>query len=132
MIPTEVFFLPAASHVEKEGIFTNTQRLIQYRDQAVDAPGDARSENWFLKELCMRLKERYKNSTKERDKPIQNLVWNYRRSGPLKELVVEDIVKEINGYTVADGKVVKDYTELRADGSTVRGCWLFSGIMPEQ
>jgi len=47
-IPTEVFFLPAASHVEKEGSFTNTQRLIQYRDQAVDSPDDARSENWFL------------------------------------------------------------------------------------
>ncbi len=131
-IPTEVIFLPAASHVEKEGSFTNTQRLIQFRDQAVDSPGDARSENWFLTELCMRLKERYKASTKERDKPIQNLVWNYRRSGPLQEPVVEDIVKEINGYTVADGKPVKDFTELKADGSTACGCWIFSGIMPEE
>jgi formate dehydrogenase major subunit len=132
MIPTEVFFLPAASHVEKEGSFTNTQRLIQYRDQAVDSPADARSENWFLTELCMRLKERYKDSTKERDKPIQNLVWNYRRPGPLQEPVVEDIVKEINGYTIADGKVVKDFTQLKADGSTACGVWIFSGIMPEE
>ena len=131
-IHTEVFFLPAASHVEKEGSFTNTQRLIQYRDQAIDPPDDARSENWFITELCMRLKKLYRESTKDRDKPIQNLVWNYRREGSLQEPVVEDIVKEINGYTVADGKVVKDFTQLKADGSTACGCWIFSGIMPEE
>jgi formate dehydrogenase major subunit len=131
-IPTEVIFLPAASHVEKEGSFTNTQRLIQYRDQAMDPPDDARSENWFLTELYARLKERYKNSTRERDKPIQNLTWNYRREGPLQEPAVEDIVKEINGYTIADGKVVKGFTQLKADGSTACGVWIFSGIMPEE
>src|SRR6266699_1781057 len=131
-IPTEVFFLPASSHVEKEGSFTNTQRLIQYRDQAVDAPDDARSENWFLTELYIRMKNLYKDSTRERDKPIQNLTWNYRREGPQQEPVVDDIVKEINGYTVADGKVVKGFTQLKADGSTACGCWIFSGIMPEE
>ena len=131
-IKTEVFFLPAASHVEKEGSFTNTQRLIQYRDKAVDPPDDARSEPWFLTELCLRLKEMYKDSTKERDKPIQHLTWNYRREGPLQEPVVEDIVREINGFTVADGKLVKDFTALKADGSTACGCWIFSGIMPEE
>lgn len=131
-IPTEVFFMPAASHVEKEGSFTNTQRLVQYRDMAIEPPDDARSENWFTTELCLRMKELYKNSTKERDKPIQHVTWNYRREGSLQEPVVEDIVKEINGYTVADGKVVKDYTKLQDDGSTACGCWIFSGIMPKE
>ena len=131
-IPTEVFFLPAASHIEKEGSFTNTQRLIQYRDQAIDPPDDARSENWFVTELYERLKKFYADSTKERDKPIQNLTWNYRREGPQREPVVEDIVKEINGYTIADGKVVKSFTELKSDGSTACGAWIWSGIMPEE
>ncbi|GER90627.1 hypothetical protein KDW_47890 [Dictyobacter vulcani] len=131
-IPTEVFFLPAASHVEKEGSFTNTQRLIQYRDQCIEPPDDARSENWFITELCLRLKEMYQESTKERDKPIQAVTWNYRREGPQQEPVVEDIVKEINGYRTADRHVVKDFTELKADGSTASGCWIFSGIMPEE
>lgn len=130
-IPTEVFFLPAASHVEKEGSFTNTQRMIQYRDKAVEPPDDARSESWFLTELCLRLKKLYAESHKERDKPIQDLCWNYRREGPLREPVVEDIVREINGYTVADNKLVKSFTELKADGSTACGAWIFSGIMPE-
>ncbi|MGH3659566.1 MAG: formate dehydrogenase, partial [Micromonosporaceae bacterium] len=37
---TEVFFLPAASYVEKPGTFTQTQRLLQWREKAVDPPGD--------------------------------------------------------------------------------------------
>lgn len=131
-IGTEVFFLPAASHVEKEGSFTNTQRLVQWREKAIEPPDDARSENWFMTELYERIKELYKNSTKERDKPILNLTWNYRREGKLREPVVDDIVKEINGYTSADGKVVKSFTALKDDGSTACGCWIFSGIMPEE
>ena len=131
-IGTEIFFLPAASHVEKEGSFTNTSRLIQYREKAVEPPNDARSENWFVAELCDRMKKMYANSSKERDKPIQDLTWNYRREGEKREPVVDDIVKEINGYTVADGKPVENFTDLKEDGSTASGCWIFSGIMPEE
>ena len=29
-IGTEVFFLPAAAHTEKDGSFTNTQRMLQW------------------------------------------------------------------------------------------------------
>src|SRR4051812_15527666 len=36
---TEVFFMPAASHVEKSGTFTQTQRMLQWREQAVEPPG---------------------------------------------------------------------------------------------
>lgn len=34
-IDTEVFFFPAANHVEKSGTFTQTQRMLQWRHQAV-------------------------------------------------------------------------------------------------
>ena len=47
-IQTEVFLMPAAGHAEKDGTFTNTQRLLQWREKAVDPPGDCRSENWFM------------------------------------------------------------------------------------
>jgi formate dehydrogenase major subunit len=131
-IGTEIFFMPAASHVEKEGSFTNTQRLIQWREKAVEPPDDARSDNWFVTELYYRVKDLYKDSTKPRDRAILDLTWNYRRAGPQQEPVVEDIVKEINGYTVTDGTLVKEFTELKDDGSTACGCWIFSGIMPEE
>ena len=57
-IGTEVFLLPAAAHAEKDGCFTNTQRLLQWHEKAVDPPGDARSEAWFVYHLGRRLKRR--------------------------------------------------------------------------
>ena len=50
-IGTEVFFMPAAAHTEKEGTFTNTQRLLQWHHKAVEPPGDCRSELWFTYHL---------------------------------------------------------------------------------
>src|ERR1051326_6802605 len=44
-IKTEVFFLPAASSPEKEGSLTNTQRLLQWHDKAIDPPRDCRSRS---------------------------------------------------------------------------------------
>ncbi len=44
-IATEVFFLPAAAHTEKDGTFTNTQRLLQWREKAVEPTGDCRSDS---------------------------------------------------------------------------------------
>src|SRR6478609_6399559 len=50
-IQTEVFFMPAASHVEKSGSFTQTQRMLQWHHKAVEPPGDCRSELQFFYEL---------------------------------------------------------------------------------
>jgi formate dehydrogenase major subunit len=74
-IKTEVFFLPAAAVAEMEGSFTNTQRLVQWHEKAVDPPGDARSDIWFTVHLGRLLKERYAQSKEKRDRPIQALVW---------------------------------------------------------
>ncbi len=60
-IETEVFFFPAAGHAEKEGAFTNTQRLLQWREKAVDPPGDCRSESWFIHQLALRLMQKRKH-----------------------------------------------------------------------
>jgi formate dehydrogenase major subunit len=37
------------------------------------------------------------------------------------------VLREINGYTVADGKPVGGFAELKEDGSTACGCWIYSG-----
>src|SRR5262249_23815482 len=74
-IQTEVFFLPAAAVPENDGSFTNTQRLVQWHEKAVDPPDDARSDLWFTYHLGRLLKERYRASDRERDRPIQALVW---------------------------------------------------------
>ncbi len=81
-IATEVFFFPAAAHAEKEGCFTNTQRLLQWRDKAVDPPGDARSESWFVYHLGRRLKSRAAIEDTPANQPLNALTWDYATIGP--------------------------------------------------
>jgi formate dehydrogenase major subunit len=130
-IDTEVFFFPAASHVEKEGCFTNTQRLNQFREKAIDPPGDARSELWFIYHLGRRLKERAARDTRPRNAGLNALTWDYQTEGEIREPSDEEVLQEINGYTVADRKLVEGYRDLKADGSTACGCWIYSGIFPD-
>jgi len=130
-IQTEIFLFPAAGHGEKDGTFTNTQRLIQFHQKAVEPPGDARSETWFTYHLGRRLKEKAAREPSHRNKGLNSLTWDYPVEGPVREPVVEDIIAEINGFTVADRKQVGGYRDLKADGSTACGCWIYSGIMPE-
>jgi formate dehydrogenase major subunit len=130
-IPTEIFLLPAAGHAEKDGTFTNTQRLLQWREKAVEPPGDCRSENWFMYHLGRRLKDKAKGDSRPRDAGLNALAWDYHTEGEHHEPVAEEILQEINGYTVADRKLVSGFTALKADGSTVCGCWIYSGVFPK-
>lgn len=130
-IATEVFFLPAAGHAEKAGSFTNTQRLVQFREKAVDPTGDCRGETWFMYHLGRRLKARAAGSSAKRHAPLNALTWNYSTQGKHAEPIVEEILAEINGYETANRKLVSGYRELKSDGSTACGCWIYSGIMPE-
>jgi formate dehydrogenase major subunit len=129
-IETEVFFLPAATHVEKAGSFTQTQRLLQWRHQAVAPPGDCQSELQFFFELGQRIREKLAGSEDERDRPLLDLTWDY----PTDEHGDPDggaVLAEINGRHLAGpdaGKPLSAYTELRADGSTAAGCWIYTGV----
>ncbi|ORV70165.1 formate dehydrogenase [Mycobacterium gastri] len=123
---TEVFFFPAASHVEKAGTFTQTQRMLQWREKAVDPPGDARSELWFFYHLGRRLRDKLAGSTDERDRPLLELFWDYAMEG--NEPSGEDVLRRINGIDLSTGRAVNGYTELKADGSTACGCWIYSGV----
>jgi formate dehydrogenase major subunit len=125
-IGTEIFFLPAAAHTEKAGTFTQTQRMLQWRDKAVDPPGDCTSELQFYVELGNRIRSKLQDSTDERDRPLLDLAWDY----PVDELGEPDgeaVLREING-TGPDGAALSAYTELKPDGSTACGCWIYCGV----
>src|SRR4051794_9424188 len=130
-IQTEVFLMPAASHVEKAGSFTNTQRLVQWRDKALDPPGDSRSELWFMHHLTKRVMAHYADSENPRDWGVRNLSWDYTEHGEEREPDVEEVLKEISGYTTADGKPVPGFAQLKSDGSTASGCWIYSGVFAD-
>jgi formate dehydrogenase major subunit len=147
-IKTEVFFMPAASIAAKEGSFTNTQRLIQWHDKAVDPAGDSRSDLSFVWNLGKRLKEMYQGSTKPQDEPIAALTWDYApderarlADGTPSRLTdepdAEKVLQEINGYFVSETdektkkpKLLPGFSELKDDGSTACGGWIYSGIFP--
>lgn len=123
---TEVFLFPAASHVEKSGTFTQTQRMLQWREQAVEPPGDARSELWFFYHLGRMLREKLAGSTDERDRPLLDLWWDYAMEGD--EPSARDVLRRINGVDVTTGRALDNYMQLKADGSTACGCWIYSGV----
>ena len=127
-IATEVFFFPAATHTEKDGSFTQTQRIAQWHHAAIEPPGDARSELHFMYHLGLRIKELYRDSTDPKDRPLQDMTWNYPTHGRINEPHAEAVLAEVNGYTVADRQPVKGFVDLKKDGSTACGCWIYSGI----
>ena len=160
-IETEVFFFPAAGHAEKEGAFTNTQRLLQWREKAVDPPGDCRSDAWFVHQLALHLIAKANKSNDPIDEPLRALDWWYPED-ELGDPKMEAVLAEINGWhTVTqtivsarqnsqaglpasldgvlfggvdrDGKShhgpqVNGFPELKSDGSTACGCWIYSGV----
>jgi formate dehydrogenase major subunit len=158
-IDTEVFFFPAAGHAEKEGAFTNTQRLLQWREKAVDPPGDCRSDAWFMHQLALRLIAKAKASHDPLDEALRALDWWYPED-ELGDPKMEAVLAEINGWKTLEkkenaqrptsnaqrptedgiifgndrdrnphhGPQVNGFAELKADGSTACGCWIYSGV----
>ncbi len=126
-IGTEVFFFPAAAHTEKDGTFTNTNRLLQWHHRAVRPAGDARSDLWFTYHLGRLVRERLADSTEARDLPIQQLQWDLPTEGPHDEPSADEVLRQINGRG-PDGEALSAYTELKDDGSTSCGCWIYCGV----
>lgn len=131
-IATEIFFLPAAGHAEKAGSFTNTQRLVQFREKAVDPQSDCRGETWFMYHLGLRLRAKAAQEQTSRNAALNALTWSYKTEGPHNEPVAEEILAEINGYKISDHQQVSGYKELKNDGTTACGCWIYSGVMPSR
>jgi formate dehydrogenase major subunit len=129
-IGTEVFFLPAATHVEKDGSFTNTQRLLQWHFKAVEPKHDCRSELWFYYHLGRLLREMRKDSKDPKDRPLLDLTWSYPTSGEHADPSADAVLAEINGHD-ASGKPLNAYKELNADGSTSCGCWIYCGTFAD-
>ncbi len=126
-IQTEVFFLPAAAHTEKDGNFTNTQRLLQWHFKACEPPGDCRSELHWIYHLGKAIREKLADSTDPKNRPILELMWDYPVQGPYDEPDAEHVLMEISGRK-ADGSFLSSYDELEEDGSTTSGSWIHCGI----
>lgn len=127
-IDTEVFFLPACSSYEKEGSVTNSGRWMQYRWQAIEPKGESKADLEITHMLARRLKELYKNSSNPADNAMKALTWEY---GDSDHPDIDLVCKEINGYDTKTKKQIKSFADLKDDGSTSSGCWVYCGFYPE-
>lgn len=124
-IDTEVFLLPAAHIYEKEGTRTNSARHIPWRWKAVEPPGQAKSDLWIADRLYKAIRKEYEDGGAFTD-PILNITWDYDQQDN-DEPDIEKIAIEINGYNIADGRVLGTFGDLKDDGSTACGVWVYTG-----
>jgi formate dehydrogenase major subunit len=97
----------------------------------MDPPGDARSELHFIYHLGARLKKVYEGSTDSKDLPVKHLTWDYPTIGELEEPDADAVLKEISGFSTVDGAPVPSFQDLKSDGTTACGCWIYSGSYAE-
>jgi len=139
-IKTEVFLLPAAASVEKEGSQTNSGRWVQWKYEAAKAPGDCIYTGDIIIRLVSKLKELYRTDKKAVfPDPILNLKWDYTDNKGRMDVV--KVSKTINGYFLEDvtigdktykkGDCVPSFALLQADGRTSSGCWIMCGAFTE-
>jgi len=142
-IKTEVFVLPAADAMEKEGSIVTSGRLIQWRPKVAEAPGEALPDHDIIYLIGAKLKALYAAEPGPFADPIVHLTWEYG-GGPVHPVIgemvdIEKLAYEINGYAATDilgddgaviakkGDMLSSFGQLRADGSTACGNWLYPG-----
>jgi formate dehydrogenase major subunit len=141
-IQTEVFQLPTTCFAEEEGSLTNSGRWLQWHWAGGSPPGEAEHDNWIMGQLFLRLRALYRKEGGAFPDAILNLTWDYADENEPKPA---ELAREINGraltalrdpadatkIVVEAGKQVADFSQLRDDGSTACGCWVYSGCSNE-
>jgi formate dehydrogenase major subunit len=140
-IQTEVFQLPTTCFAEENGTLVNSARWLQWHWKAAPPPGDAQSDIFIMAGLFLRLREMYRKDGGAFPDPLLNLTWDY--INPV-DPDPEEMAKEMNGRALTDlkdpagqtlvkaGQQLSGFAQLRDDGSTMSGCWIFSGSFTQE
>jgi formate dehydrogenase-N alpha subunit len=144
-IKTEVFFLPCAASMEKEGSITNSGRWAQWRYRAVEPSGQSRPDSEIVAELHARVRSLYEMEGGAFPAPVLKLSWDYGpEAGKTKaaKVDVHQVAREINGTFLQDreikgtlyreGTQVPSFAFLQEDGSTSSGNWLYCNSYTEK
>ena len=137
-IQTEVFRLPSTCFAEEDGSLVSSSRALQWHFKGADAPGEARGDAEIMGGLFLKLREMYKQEGGAFPDPILNLTWPYKIPDSPSS---EELASEYNGKALADvvdpkdptkilakaGEQLAGFAQLRDDGTTACGCWIFSG-----
>src|SRR5260370_16504442 len=140
-IQTEVFQLPTNCFAEEDGSLVNSARWLQWHWKAADPPGDAQTDIWIMSGIFHRMREMYRRDGGAFPDPILNLTWHY--TNPIdpnpEELAKDrhgralvDIKDQTGAVTLRAGQLLDGFAQLRDDGMTTSGCWIFSGCYTEK
>ncbi len=138
-IKTEVFFLPCAVSVEKEGSISNSGRWMQWRYAGPAPMGDTKPDGDIIYELALKIRELYKKEKGAFPDPVLGL--NVDDWGDGHVFDPHKVAKLINGYFLKDttikgadgketvykaGSQLPSFVMLQADGSTCAGNWIYT------
>ena len=126
-IDTEVLLLPAGCFAEKDGTFVNSSRWLQWKEEALEPPGEAKRDQEIIARIFLRLRELYQAEGGATPEPLLDMTWDY--ANQISPSLVE-VAKEISGANVG-GKQVDGFGQLKDDGTTLCGNWLYSGSFTE-
>jgi len=145
-VDTEVFLLPAAAMIEKEGSQSNSGRWVQWRYKAANPPEDALSDGDITIRIMDAVRELYAKEGGAHPEAILNLKWDYKDA--MGNYDALKTAKQINGYFLKDvvfedkekgtkeefkkGDLVPTFGRLTDDGSTASGCWCISGSFDQK
>ncbi len=135
-IMTEVFRLPCCCFAEENGSIVNSARWLQWHWKGADAPAEALGDGEILAGIFHRLRQLYQQQGGAVPEQLLNMRWDYY--DPYRP-TAEEIAQESNGYALADltdangnllvkkGQLLSAFAQLRDDGTTSSGCWIFAG-----
>lgn len=129
-IKTEVFLLPAASSVEKEGSISNSGRWAQWRYKAMNPVGESKSDLDIVDIIYKEVKALYAKEGGKFPDPILKANWNYTNEDE-HEPDPNLVAKEINGYIWDSKEQMESFMDLKNDGSTACGNWVYCGSYTE-
>lgn len=141
-IQTEVIALPTTCFAEDEGSLVNSGRWLQWHWAAGTPPGQARRDTWIMAQIFLRLRRLYQDEGGVFPDPIRDLSWDYADPD---EPSAAELAREMNGRALRDladpkdparivaraGEQLVNFSQYRDDGSTMGGCWIFSGCWNE-
>ena len=148
-IKTEVFFLPAGLGARERGKLNQHAAADSVAQQGGRSHWRLPIRRWYIYNLGKRLKQLYAGSTDPRDQALLNLTWDYDfdeqprlPDGTLSRIEgepdLEKVLMEMNGYRLDEidprtggPRLVNAFAELKDDGTTASGCWVYSGVFPE-
>ncbi len=142
-VPTEVFRLPSTCFAEENGSLTNSGRWLQWHYKGAEPPGEAKPDVDIIAGIFLKLRELYRKDGGAFPDPILNLAWNYKIPHAPSP---EELAMEYSGKALADlpdpldptkvllkkGQQLDGFAQLKDDGSTSCGCWIYAGSWSEK